>query len=254
MSQVDDLVKLVRGVLGDDAVGAYLHGSSVLGGLRPKSDVDVFVVTRQPTTHDQRRALVEGLLDISGSKARRGPARPVELTVVVDSQVRPWRYPPVLDFLYGEWLRDDYERGDTPSPAPSSDLAPVITMVRNGDTPLFGPRPAELLDPVPVQDLHTAIVAQVPSLLEDLETDTRNVLLTLARIWMTVATGRITPKDEAAEWALQRLPPEHQPVLERARAAYLTGQEEPLWDDYSAQIRPHCEYVVAQIERLAPPA
>ena len=39
----------------------------------------------------------------------------------------------------------------------------------------------------------------VPSLMADLADDTRNVLLTLARIWTTVATGEIRSKDEAAD-------------------------------------------------------
>jgi hypothetical protein len=48
---------------------------------------------------------------------------------------------------------------------------------------------------------------ELPSLVADLESDTRNVLLTLARMWTTVATGRIVSKDAAAAWALERLPP-----------------------------------------------
>jgi hypothetical protein len=38
----------------------------------------------------KRRALLKGLLNISGSATG---ARPVELTVVVQSEVRPWRFP-----------------------------------------------------------------------------------------------------------------------------------------------------------------
>ncbi|MFF5970170.1 hypothetical protein ACFY7C_01465 [Streptomyces sp. NPDC012769] len=33
--QTDAVVRLVRTVLGDEALGAYPHGSAVLGGLRP---------------------------------------------------------------------------------------------------------------------------------------------------------------------------------------------------------------------------
>ena len=41
----------------------------------------------------------------------------------------------------------------------------------------------------------------IPGLVDD----TRNSVLTLARIWLTVETGEIGPKD-AADWALERLP------------------------------------------------
>lgn len=251
-AQADDLVRLVREVLGDDVVGAYLHGSAVLGGLRPSSDVDVLVVVRRSAAADRRAALVEGLLDISGRRARRGPARPVELTLVVQSDVRPWRYPPRSDFLYGEWLRDQYERGEVPAPEPSPDLAVLVTMVLRGDAPLYGPPPAEVLDPVPREDVLRAAVAGVPALMTDLESDTRNVLLTLARIWTTLATGVIRSKDGAADWALGQLPSGHRTVLARARAGYLGSQEES-WGDLLPDVRAHADHVVGEIERLALP-
>nr|WP_313879509.1 aminoglycoside adenylyltransferase domain-containing protein [Streptomyces sp. FIT100] len=71
-------------------------------------------------------------------------------------------------------------------------------MALRGNAPLHGPPPAALFDPGPHEDLRRAIVAGVPELLDDLESDTRNVLLTLARIWMTPATGTIGSKDAAA--------------------------------------------------------
>lgn len=222
----DHLVRLLRSTLGDSLLGVYLHGSATLGGLRPHSDVDVLAVVRESASHRQRRVLVEELLTVSGV----GPGlRPVELTLVVQGDVRPWRYPPVCDFLYGEWLRGDFERGVTPGRGPGPDLAPVLTTVLLAGAPLYGPRPAELLDPVPAADLRRAIVAGVPELLGELATDTRNVLLTLARVWNTLVTGGIRSKQAAAEWALRRLPGAHRPVLARARAVHL-GNEEERWD------------------------
>lgn len=248
MTQTESIVRLVRDVLGTGVVGVYLHGSSVLGGLRPQSDLDVLVVSRRRTTAEERQALVGGLLKISGVYPRRGPDLPVELTIVVQSDVRPWRYPPRCEFLYGEWLRGEFERGVTPSPEPNPDLALLITMAVRGNTPLFGPPPAEVLDSVPPEDLGRAIVAGVPGLLADLEWDTRNVVLTLARIWTTLETGAIRSKDAAADWAITRLPPEHRPVLAHARAIYL-GEEEEYWDDLRLRVRPYADYVVAAINQ-----
>uniref|UniRef100_UPI0031D2DB32 aminoglycoside adenylyltransferase family protein n=1 Tax=Streptomyces hawaiiensis TaxID=67305 RepID=UPI0031D2DB32 len=235
------LVRLLRATFGDSLLGVYLHGSAALGGLRPHSDVDVLAVVREPTGHEQRRLLVEELLKVSG--VGEG-LRPVELTVVAQDGVRPWRYPPVCDFLYGEWLREDFERGRTPAPGPNPDLAPVLTMVLLADAPLLGPGPAELLDPVPAADLRRAIVAGVPELMEELATDTRNVLLTLARVWSTLDTGGIRSKDAAAAWATARLPAEHRPVLARARAVYL-GEEDEGWG--GLDVRSCAEYLVRVI-------
>ena len=240
---------LVRDVLGDDLLGAYLHGSAVLGQLRPRSDTDVLIVARRGLTRDERRRLVEGTMAISGQRAHGGPARPIELTIVIQSEVRPWRYPPRSEFLYGEWLRDGYARGEVPEAAESPDLAPLISMVLLGNRAVVGPPPSEVLDPVPRDDLVRAVVHGIPGLLDDLEPDTANVLLTLARIWTTVATGEIRAKDAAADWVLGHLPEEHRPVLARARAVYLGEVEDERWDDLRLGIRPTAEAIVREIDR-----
>ncbi|MBV2363188.1 aminoglycoside adenylyltransferase family protein [Streptomonospora nanhaiensis] len=248
MDQAQETVAVLRRVLGPALAGAYLHGSAVLEGLGPHSDVDVFAVVHRPTTHRERRALVAGLLPISGA-----PARPVELTVVAAADMRPWRYPPRREFQYGEWLRADYERGHVPEPRPDPDLAPLVALVLRGDRPLYGPPPADLLDPVPDPDLRRAVAAGVPGLLAELEEDTRNAVLTLARVWTTLATGEIRSKDAAAAWALERLPAEHRPVLARARAVY-RGEHPEDWSDLRPALRAHAEHVAGVIAALAPGA
>jgi streptomycin 3"-adenylyltransferase len=251
VGQLDDIVELVRAVLGEDALGAYLHGSTALDQLRPHSDLDVLVLSRRPTTTRDKRALIKRLLRLSGRGDPSGDARPIELTIVVESEIRPWRYPPRLDFLYGDWMRAEFERGElTPWETPNPDLAPVVTMVRSANRTLFGPPPAEVFDSVPSENLNRAIVDGIPGLLDELDSDTTNVVLTLARIWTTLATGTIRSKDAAADWVLHRLPEEHRPVLDRARAVYL-GEEEDRWADLQGRLRPHVERVLGEIERLA---
>ncbi len=250
MDQTDEIVTLIDQVFGPDVIGTYLHGSSVLGGLRPASDVDVLVVSRRPMNEKQREVLLSGLLTISGSPNQ---ARPVELTVVDQSEVRPWRYPPTADFLYGEWQRAEYEAGQVPPAQPMPDLALLITMTLAGDLPLAGPRPGAILDPVPHTDVMRASVAGLPGLMDDLESDTRNVLLTLARVWSTLSTGEIRSKDAAADWAVSALPPRHGPALVHAKHLYLhSSYSEERWSDaLRAQVRPCADRVLVEIDRLA---
>lgn len=249
VDQLEQTVGLVRDVVGPELLGTYLHGSAVLGSLAPASDLDVLAVARRSLDEPTRRALTQGLLAISGLTST---VRPIELTVVVQSQVRPWRFPPTGDFLYGEWLRDELQTGEPPQPGPMPDLALVLTVTLSGNHPLSGPPPAKLLDPVPHADLVRASVAGIPELLAELDDDTRNVLLTLARIWTTLATGEIKTKDDAASWALARLPPEHRPALEHARKLYLTCHyQDEVWSDgVKAQVRPLVDEVLTRIDRL----
>ncbi len=226
-----EVVGVTQDILGTQLLGAYLHGSATLGGLRPHSDIDVLCVTSGKMSREQRSALVHALLQISGSRAPRGRSRPVELTVVAQGDLRPWRYPPTCDFQYGEWMRTQYEAGVLPTRHVAPDLATLVTMVLCADAPVLGPPPSTLLDPVPEDDLSEALLSSIPGLLDELATDSANVLLTLARIWLTIATGRIAAKDVAAEWAGERVPPEQRPPLDHARAVY-RGEVQDVWTEF----------------------
>ena len=69
-------------------------------------------VSKRQTTRDEKQRLVDRLLAISGRSTPDGPLRRVELTIVVESEVNPWRYPPSFDFQYGDWLRSEFESGN----------------------------------------------------------------------------------------------------------------------------------------------
>jgi predicted nucleotidyltransferase len=233
--------------LADSVQGVYLFGSFAAGGLHPQSDLDILVATTRPLTGAARLGLVAELLAISGRDAVAGPSRPLEVTLVVTSQVVPWRFPPVCDLLFGEWLRDDLAAERIAPPEASPDLAIVLTTLLQHHRVLAGPPASMLFEPVPIADLRRAIAACLPSLLENLKGDERNVILTLARMWVTLATDQILPKDSAAEWVLERLPAELSPVLELARAAYL-GERGDDWSTLGAPADAFVQHAVAMIE------
>ena len=235
--QLDRVVDLLREVLGPDVVATYLFGSAVIGGLQRESDLDVLAVSARRTTRAEKKGLVERLLSLSGRPRR------LELTIVADG---------ALDFQYGDWWRRDFESGNVEpwsGTASANDLTVLIAMVLTAGRPVLGPPPAEVLGSVSRQDVTRAMLEGIGPLLADLDDDTRNVVLTLARIWTTLGTGEFRSKDAAADWALERLPEEHRAVLVRARAIYLDDEPER-WDDLRPRVRPHADFVVAEVRRL----
>jgi predicted nucleotidyltransferase len=232
-------VDLAREVLGDDLLGAYLHGSAVLGGLAPGSDVDVLTVSRRRLHKGEPQRLYKGCISIT-----KRP-RTVELTVVVQADVRPWRYPPRRELQYGEWLRMEYVAGRDAGlyPVDDPDLTTLLTIVRSRGVVLHGPPPEELLDEIPFDDLRRAITHDLDSPIGDMHDDERNILLTLARMWFTLATGDIVRKDAAADWVLARA---DLPLLARARDLYLAG-DRGVWDEQAA--RATARALVAEIRK-----
>ena len=247
LEQSDAAIGVLRRGLADAKIlGVYLYGSAVAGGLRPDSDLDLFVVTDRQLTAVEKARIVEGLLPISWRQTRPAAWRPIEMTIVAQPEVRPWRYPPRMELQYGEWLRDGLVAGSIqPEPAQSPDLGVLITMVRQSGQALIGSAATDVLDAVPRTDLVRAMVDRMPSLMADFADDTRNVLLTLARIWTTVVTGDIRSKDEAADWALSRLADELRPALARARDLYIEGGDGDPWDHGRA--RPLAQRLVDEI-------
>lgn len=88
MDQVERVAGLVTDVAGADLIGTCLHGSAVLGGLRPASDVGILAVTRRSLGAGQRRALVAGLaVEITMARAGDHPLtgpRPARVGAHVD--------------------------------------------------------------------------------------------------------------------------------------------------------------------------
>jgi aminoglycoside adenylyltransferase-like protein len=58
----------------------------------------------------------------------------------------------------------------------------------------------------------------------------------------------IDRKDRAAEWAQERLPPEHRQLMARARAMYL-GRQPDEWTGWPSEARVGADYMISQIRR-----
>lgn len=231
--QVAEACRAFERRLGPILKAIHLYGSAVDGGLKPASDLDLLVTTSQPPSESRRRALVKDLLRISVPNAPMGTGkirRPLEVTVLAYDQVTPWRYPPRRELQYGEWLRNDFLAGMIEPPVEDPDLAILLAKARRRSVALLGPPAEELFQPVPRQDFLKAMADTVIrwNKAEDWSDDEANVVLTLARMWYSIETGDIAPKDVAAAWLIQRVPAEHSPVLAQAREAYLRGRQENL--------------------------
>lgn len=226
-SEADAALSIVRKRLAESLVAVYLHGSAVAGGLRPRSDVDLLVVIDRPMTSEIRARLAADLLTVSGRYPSDPEGRhPVELIVFLRTDLVAPPYPARSEFIYGEWLRHEYEAGQIPEIVRDPELTLVLAQSRQEALPLFGPVASSLLPTIPRSDIRRATRDVLPSLIETLQGDERNVLLTLARMWRTAVTDEFVSKDVAADWAVARLPAIQAAVLADAREAYLKGRDE----------------------------
>ncbi|WP_434702936.1 DUF4111 domain-containing protein [Pseudomonas sp. Z1-12] len=248
--QIDRARVVLERHLGEAVKAIYLFGSAVDGGLKPKSDIDLLVIVDQPLAETVRRGLLMDLLSVSAWPATES-LRPLEVTVVAQGSLRPWRYPPVRELQFGEWLREDLQAAQVEPAIEDHDLPILLTKVRQHSRHLAGAPATELIDPVPEADLARALYDTTTQWNEDAdwEDEQCNVVLALARIWLTLATGTISPKDVAAAWLMERLPAAHRPLLALARASYL-GLAEDTLAARPRQVAAFVSYARAEIDNL----
>lgn len=126
-------------------------------------------------------------------------------------------------------------------------LGHPFVQARRNSVPLLGSDASDILAPIPITDIRRAIKESLPELIEGIKGDERNVILTLARMWLTVAVGEISPKDVAAEWAIPRLPKEHANLLDLARKAY-RGEYVDRWEGLDSEVTALVNYIRNSIE------
>ena len=250
--QLKQTLELLKLILGSDLLGVYLYGSALVGGLQKYSDIDIFVVINRATTSQEKSELVAKLLQISGIYMKSSK-RPLEITLVEKRMINPWNYPPLFDFQYGEYLRDSFEKSriEPWENYEMPDLAVLITQVLLRSQTLWGLEARQLLEQVPYHDFMNAMLHDVNRLATDLEHDTRNVLLTFARIWSTLETDTIMSKPAAADWVINHLPARYQPVIKRAKSICV-GTEKEHWDDLKKTLKPCADFMMDEINKRIP--
>ena len=245
--QLKDCLELLKMILGPNLLGVYLYGSSLVGGLQKFSDIDLFVVTNRVTSSEEKTRLITNLLQISGIYMKSSKL-PIEMTIVEKAAINPWQYPPHFDFQYGDWVRESFEKGviEPWLNHEMPDLALIVTQVLLKSQTLWGLEPEQLLALVPYHDFMTAMLHDLNRLAADLEHDTRNVLLTYARIWSTLETNAIRSKPAAADWVMNHLPKVYEPVMQRAKSICI-GVENEYWSDIEVLIKPCADFMVDKI-------
>lgn len=246
-SQLHAAVTLLQQTLGHDLLALYLHGSAVTGGLQPQSDIDLLAIVEHDLSPRQRNALTAGLLQISARHpAAAGGPRCLELIIFRRTDLLEPCVAARAELVYGEWLREDFENGERPTPHCDPEYSLLLAQARHQAVALLPCADTRLLPDLSPQQVRQAMDQALPALLQGLPGDERNVVLTLARMWRTAQAGDFLGKDAAAAWAIPQLPLPHADTLAYARRAYL-GQLIDDWNDKQVQVRQLADYLRARI-------
>lgn len=210
--------------LGNQLVGAYLHGSLAMGCFNPeRSDLDLLFVTADHPSSAAKHDLARLCLEWSAKP------RPLELSFVRRGVLHPWQYPTPYEFHFSEdWrerFQDDLLSGawrDWPvdDSRTDPDLAAHVMMIRRRGLCLLGQPIRDVLPEVPRRDYLDSILRDFDWALERLADNPVYAVLNFCRIYWYLVEDLVGSKEEAGVWALEYLPVEHHPVVDQALQVY----------------------------------
>lgn len=239
--QLTQVVSGIQKVLDDNLIGIYLHGSLAMGCFNPeRSDIDLLVVTERDLAIEEKRPLIELLLQFSGAP------HPIEISFLHREDLDPWEYPTLFDLHFSEEWRDRYTRelasgtwqqwNEPPRPR-DPDLAAHVTIVRHRGICLVGLPINEVFPTVPREHYLDSILADLKWGLQRLADNPMYGILNACRVYWYVRDSQICSKAEAGQWALglpsELLPDEHKASVAQALALYRGERHEASFDQAS---------------------
>lgn len=231
--QIIKACDLIVEYLAESVMAIHLYGSALDGGLKPYSDLDLFVTVRTPVDNAARKRLMHDLLYCSAMPGTSANLRALEVTVVNYKDIVPWRYPARRELQFGEWLRSDILNNVFEPPMVDIDLTILLRKLALSSIPIVGKPVVDLFDPIPDHDFKYALYNTLSLWCceSDWLGDERNIILTIARIWYSVSTGNIASKEDAANWLLNKIPDVYQSLIVEAKYSYLGEQESVFMPD-----------------------
>ena len=232
-NQVDQLVSILSDYLAEQLVGVYLHGSLAMGCFNPShSDVDLLVITTDRMPLTLKRQVIEALLVCSQQP------QPIEISLLTQTQLVPWRYPTPFDLHYSEMWRAAYVR-DLASGTWQAwdadehrdpDLAAHITILNKRGICLAGAPIADIFPAVPGDDYHAALAADIHDSLASIAANPVYTILNCCRTYAYIRDGHVFSKEEGGAWAIQALPADLRDMVAAALAAYRSDTGHPSFD------------------------
>jgi len=213
---LDDFVGRTRELFAESFIGAYLQGSFAIGGFHTYSDVD-FLIVLEGDVADEQLPLLQALHEDVYALASPW-AQHLEGSYVPKQALQ--RFPPPQRFF---WYLDNGAKHLIRSD--HDDTLVVYWTLREKGIALVGPRPTELVPPIPVDRLRDEIFATMSTWRDHLAANPDNlnnrfyqpfVVLSYCRMLHSLTTGAIDSKPAAAAWATEHLHTRWQDLIRNA--------------------------------------
>ena len=223
----DLLVRFVdmnRAILGENLVGIYLHGSSVMDCFNPKeSDLDLLIIVEDVIPDDEKKKYMDMVVHLN----EEAPAKGIELSIVKKSVCNPFVYPTPFELHFSishlDWYKNSPEDYVRKMKGTDKDLAAHVMIINHIGKELYGQEIKEVFGEVRKQDYFDSIWFDIKGAQEDILDNTKYITLNLARVLAYQKDDLILSKKEGGEWGLANLPVKYHPIIIAALEEYASG-------------------------------
>ncbi|MBO4872733.1 MAG: DUF4111 domain-containing protein [Lachnospiraceae bacterium] len=245
-SLINGFVEQSKEILRDNLVGIYLHGSLAMGCFNPrKSDIDLIIVVDRPLSDPVKRTFMDMVVGYNA----RGPAKGIEMSVVLRKVCKPFVYPTPYELHFSagylEWYEEDPDDYIREMKGTDKDLAAHFTVINNRGVCLCGLPIKDVFAEVPGRDYMDSLWFDIENAAEEITEYPLYLTLNLARVLAYKEDGLVLSKKEGGEWAIKALPPEYRPLITEAMREY-SESAEAVYDQ--ALAKQYAAYVIKRIQ------
>jgi hypothetical protein len=200
-----ELLRSIRGILGDNFIGGYLQGSFAIGDFDEHSDCDFAIVIENDLTESQVEALQsmhKRIFNIGMEWAKHLEGSYFPRAILRECANRG------KDLWYLNNGHSQLERSD------HCNTGVVRWTLREHGVILSGPEPSTLVDPIPADVLRREIFDVINDWAQEILADPEKfnnrfyqsfIVLSYCRMLNDLRTGTIQSKRAGAEWAKRNL-------------------------------------------------
>lgn len=229
------LVKLAKGcegILKNNFVGFYIHGSLSTGCFNPEqSDMDFLVVTKNHLSKEEKIKITDFLIKNRGEF----PAKGIDMSVVLQGELKKFKYPTPLELYLSNSQFDRYKTNKNYLCENKKDknLAAHLVMIKKRGICLLGK---------PIKDVFYEIPKKyyLKSIINDSKWSIKNIskgpdagtcpvptygVLNFCRVSAFIDDNKITSKVEGGQWGLKNLPKKYKTIIQQALNRYVQNSK-----------------------------
>ncbi len=189
-----DVTRRIQSVIGDDLLAVYLHGSAAMEAFQfQRSDVDMLAISKRELTDEERRALVDLLMD----QEMPCPGSGLEFSLVTDESLDVASKSPAFE-VHVTTDPADRKFIDGRGHPGDPDLILHYAMCSARGRAVFGPPPGEILPVVPREWVLEAMIDELDWAIDNAEA--HYAILNACRALQYAETGELTSKLEGGHW------------------------------------------------------